>query len=168
MSLPRPLLPLAAVLVAGAGCSTNQSGDFAASKTGDLSHPLAERRAPDEELRAACGDGAPLFGFELDLARTPYLQRLGPSGTRVMWTGQTALPRSVRVGPAGGSEMLASGVLATAEVDSAAPADGLAEYEAVISGLEPDSIYCYSLFHEEQPILAPAGFWTAPAAGSGR
>jgi acid phosphatase type 7 len=163
----RPALTLAAALAAAAGCTTNQSGDFAASKTGDLSHPLAERRAPDEELRAACGDGAPLSGFELDLARTPYLQQLGASGTRVLWTGQSALPRSVRVGPAGGSEMLASGVLATAEVDDAAPAGGMAEYEAVIAGLQPDSIYCYSLFHDEQPILAPAGFRTAPAAGSG-
>ena len=166
MSLSR-ILPAAAVLVAGAGCTSNQSGDFAASQTGDLSQPLAERRAPDEELRAACGDGAPLFGFELDLARRPYLQRLGPRGTRVLWTGQPELPRSLRVGPGGSSDMLSDGVLATAEVDGAKPAGGMSAYEAGIDGLEPDSIYCYSLFADETPLLAPAGFRTAPLPGSG-
>ena len=167
MSLPRIRFPVAALLVAGAGCTSNQSGDFAASKTGDLSQPLAERRAPDEELRAACGDGAPLFGFELDLARRPYLQRLGPDGTRVLWTGQAELPRSVRVAPGGASEMLPEGVLATAEMDGATPAGGMRAYQAAVDGLEPDSIYCYSLFEEDTPILAPAGFRTAPDAGSG-
>ncbi len=145
----------------------NQSGDFAASKTGDLSNPLAERRAPDAELAAACGDGGPILGFELDLARTPYLQRLDDVGTRVMWTGQPELPRSVRFAPAGQSEMVTAGVLATAEVDGAAPADGMSEYEAVIGGLQPDSIYCYSLFNDDAPIREPAGFRTAPRAGSG-
>ena len=166
MSLPR-VVPLTAALVAAAGCTSNQSGDFAASRTGDLSQPLAERRAPDEELRAACGDGAPLVGFELDLARSPYLQRLGPGGTRVLWTGQPELPRSLRVAPGGSSEMLSDGVVATAEIDGAAPAGGMRAYQAAIDGLEPDSIYCYSLFSADTPILAPAGFRTAPTAGSG-
>jgi acid phosphatase type 7 len=165
MSLPR--LTVAAVLVAGTGCGTNQSGDLAAAKTGDLSNPLAERRAPDEELVAACGDGSPFAGFELDLTRAPYLQRVGPTGTRVMWTAEAQLPRSVRVGPAGTAEMLSDGVLATAEVDGATPGDGLNEYEAVIDNLQPDTIYCYSLYADEAPMLAPAGFRTAPAAGSG-
>jgi len=165
MSLPR-ILPLAA-LVAGAGCMGNQSGDLAASQTGDLSNTLAERSAPDEELIAACGDGAPFAGFELDLARSPYLQRLNSTGTRVMWTGQPELPRAVRVAPAGAPAMLSDGVLETAEVDGATPPDGKREYEAVIDNLEPDQIYCYSLFAGETPVLAPAGFRTAPAAGSG-
>lgn len=164
MSLSR-LLPVAAALVAGAGCMTNQSGDFAASKTGDLSYPLAERRAPDEELLAACGDGRPLAGFELDVARAPYLQRLNAAGTRVMWTGEQ--PRAVRVAPAGAPEMLSDGVLATAEVDGATPAGGVREYQAVVDGLQPDSIYCYSLFADDAPVLAPAGFRTAPPPGSG-
>ena len=166
MSLPRFLL-VAAALVPGAGCMGNQSGDLAASKTGDLSNPLADRLAPDEELVAACGDGNPLLGFELDLTRAPYLQRLDDAGTRVMWTGQPELPRSVRVAPAGQSDMLSDGVLATAEVDGATPVDGLRGYDAVISGLQPDSIYCYSLFTDQVPILDPAGFRTAPKAGSG-
>jgi hypothetical protein len=165
MSLPRFLV--AAALVPGAGCMGNQSGDLAASKTGDLSNPLAERSAPDVELAAACGDGGPILGFELDLARTPYLQRLDDTGTRVMWTGQPELPRSVRFAPAGQSDMVTAGVLATAEVDGATPADGMSEYEAVIGGLQPDSIYCYSLFNDDAPIREPAGFRTAPKAGSG-
>ncbi len=165
MSLPRILL--AAALVAGAGCGTNQSGDLATTQSGDLSNPLAERTAPDEELVAACGDGAPFAGFELDLTRTPYIQRLGTSGTRVMWTAAPGLPRAVRVGPAGSADMLSDGVLETAEVDGATPGDGLSEYESVIDHLQPDTIYCYSLFKDEAPMLAPAGFRTAPEAGSG-
>ena len=166
MSLSR-FLPLAAVLVAGAGCGTNQSGDLATSKTGDLSQPLAERRAPDEELIAACGDGLPFPGFELDLARTPYLQRVTATGTRVMWTGQPELPRAVRVAPAGSAEMLSDGVLETAEVDGTTPPGGKRAWEAVVDQLQPDAIYCYSLFADQTPVLAPAGFRTAPLPGTG-
>jgi len=163
MEMSSPRLLLAAALAAGA-CGTNQSGDLATTQTGDLSYPLADRRAPDEDLVAACGDGAPFAGFELDLTRTPYLQRLGSTGTRVMWTAAPELPRAVRVGPAGSADMLSDGVLATAEVDGAAPGDGLSEYEAVIDHLQPDTIYCYSLFADEVPMLAPAGFHTGSGA----
>jgi hypothetical protein len=157
---------VAAVLVAGAGCMTNQSGDFAASKTGDLSNPLAERRAPDEELIQACGDGAALAGTGVTLPRAPYLQRLSESGTRVMWTGDGDLAHSVRAAPAG-AQLAVTGVLATAEVDGAAPTDGVREYEAGIDALQPDSIYCYSLFNQDSQVLAPAGFRTAPQKESG-
>jgi len=160
-------LVLAAALAAGAGCGTNQSGDLATTQTGDLSNPLAERRAPDEDLVAACGDGTPLTGFELDLPRSPYLQRLGVSGTRVMWTGVPEVTRQVRVAPGGSAEMLSDGVLETAEVDGVEPGSGLREFEAVIDNLQPATIYCYSLFSDDLQMLQAAGFRTAPAASTG-
>lgn len=146
---------------------TNQSGDFAASKTGDLSNPLAERRAPDEELVAACGDGAPVAAAQLDMPRTPYLQRLSHTGTRVMWTGAPARPDSVKVELGGSSDSLLDAVLATAEVDGVITGGGKSEYEAEIVKLQPDTIYCYSLYDDQTQLLAPAGFRTAPEAGSG-
>jgi len=160
-------LVVAAALAAGAGCMTNQSGDLATTQTGDLSNPLADRRAPDEDLVAACGDGSPLLGYELDLPRSPYLQRLGSNATRVMWTGVPEVTRRVRVAPGGSAQMLSDGVLETAEVDGAEPGSGLREFEAVIDQLEPDTIYCYSLFADDLQMLKPAGFRTAPLAGSG-
>lgn len=145
----------------------NQSGDFAASRTGDLSNPLAERRAPDEELVAACGDGRPIDGAALAPARLPYLQQLSAAGTHVLWTGDPAGAPELRAAAAGTAELSSAGVLPTAEVDGAVLAGGLREYEAAMSGLGPDAIYCYSLYSGEQPLLDRAGFRTAPLPGAG-
>lgn len=144
---------------------TNQSGDLATSKTGDLSYPLAERRAPDAELIAACGDGSLLAGADT-MDRTPYLQRLSASGTRVMWTAGPDQTAQMRVSPPGSDAVAASVAPAAAVLDGAASANDL-EYESAVAGLEPDQIYCYSLVAGDAAMTSPAGFRTAPAPDSG-
>jgi len=165
MTFRRSLLTGAALLGGAASCTTNQSGDLATSKTGDLAYPLAERRAPDAELVAACGDGA-VFADTGAIDRTPYLQRLTATGTKVMWTAGVDGATAVRVdgpsaAPAGVREAPAAAVL-----DGAASASNI-EYESSVDGLEPDRVYCYSLVADGQPITSPAGFRTAPAPDSG-
>jgi acid phosphatase type 7 len=162
----RRFLLAGAVLFAGApACTTNQSGDLATSKTGDLAYPLAERRAPDEELVAACGDGALLADAEA-IDRTPYLQRMSATGTRVLWTAGTSGATSVEVRRPDGDPAAAREAPAAAMVDGAASATSAA-YESSVDGLAPDQIYCYSLVAGDAAITAPAGFRTAPAPDSG-
>jgi acid phosphatase type 7 len=144
---------------------TNQSGDLATTKTGDLSSPLAERGAPDADLVAACGDGSILAaGATID--RTPYLQRLSQSATRVMWTAASDQLADVVVSPPGG-DATAARMAAAAEVLDGAASANAREYETSVEGLEPDQIYCYSLMAGETAITGSTGFRTAPAPDSG-
>jgi hypothetical protein len=160
-------LTLSAALVASAGCMGNQTGDFAATKTGDLSEPLAERRAPDDELVAACGDGELIAGISPSLDRAPYLQRLTDSGTRVLWTEGSGDPKEVRVARPGEDLVSAGSQVETSVVEGTIALGEVGEFRALVDSLEPDQIYCYSLGAGELAATRPAGFRTAPAAGSG-
>jgi hypothetical protein len=161
----RSVVAGAALLGAASSCMTNQSGDLATTKTGDLSSPLAERGAPDADLVAACGDGSILAaGATID--RTPYLQRLSASATRVMWTAATDQLADVAVSPPGG-DATAARMAAAAEVQDGAASANAREYETSVEGLEPDQIYCYSLMAGETAITGSTGFRTAPAPDSG-
>lgn len=155
---------LSAALVASAGCMGNQSGDFATTKEGDLSQPLAERRAPDEELVAACGDGAVLD--EGVIGRAPYLQRTSSSGTRVLWTA-SGDPDDLRLTQPGVTNAAAVSPIPAAVVDGAFDPSGAPEYRAAVDALAPDQIYCYTLASGDAPLTEPTGFRTAPLAGSG-
>ncbi len=157
-------LSLSAALVASAGCMGNQSGDFGTTKEGDLSQPLAERRAPDEDLVAACGDGRILD--ETTVGRAPYIQRLSSSGARVLWTA-SGDPDDIRLARPEISSATASTAIPSAVVDGAFDPSGAPEYRATAGSLEADQIYCYTLEAGGTPITEPAGFRTAPLAGSG-
>src|SRR5688500_7831157 len=128
MTLLRSLLAGAALLGGAASCTTNQSGDLATSKTGDLAYPLAERRAPDAELVAACGDGAVVSGGGA-IDRTPYLQRLTATGTKVLWTAGVGGATAVRVDRPDAAPEGARDAPAAAVLDGAASASNT-EYES--------------------------------------
>ena len=165
MSLRRSLLAGAALFAGASAFTTNQSGDFATSKTGDLAYPVAERRAPDAELVEACGDGSLLAGAEV-IDRTPYLQRMSSSGTRVLWTAGSGGATSVQVKSPDADPADARDAPAATLIAGAASATSAA-WESSVDGLEPDQIYCYSLVAGDAAITAPAGFRTAPAPDSG-
>ena len=155
---------VASVLVLAAGCSTNTSGDFAASDVGDLSHPLAERGAPDALERAACGDGALRSAAAAGITRRPTLQRVSDRGARILWASSLSVSASVELSTPDGERIAA--------VPAAVVADGMASgtsrvHEAILQDLEPDTLYCYTIAHDGEEIAARAGFRTAPAAGSG-
>jgi hypothetical protein len=165
-------------LVALAGCMTNQSGDVEATRTGDLSHPLAERRAPDAEEIARCGTGESLQRAEPVVRRSPYLQQLSASGTRILWTADGTSPASVQVAapadarsdgepPAEPGFDLAPIVGRSAEIDGGTAGDGTRAYASAVESLLPDTLYCYQLRNGDAAATEPAGFRTAPPPGVG-
>jgi predicted phosphodiesterase len=154
-------------LVAGACSTNNQSGDFAATRTGDLSHPLAERGAPDELESRLCGPGAVRGEGPPHLRRAPYLQQVSDRGARVLWTADEGPADAVRLWqPEDGAQSLARSATA-AIVDGADPAAGVLQSAGAVDELQPDTIYCYTLGTETRAATEAAGFRTAPEAGSG-
>src|SRR5690349_17781012 len=77
-------LRLYGVLVIGAAACNNTSGNVASTTTGDTTH-LAERGSPVEDLRAACGDGAPTARGSSKLKRQPYLQQVTRDAAMLGW-----------------------------------------------------------------------------------
>jgi acid phosphatase type 7 len=151
-------------LAASAGCSVlfacgGDSEKLSAEKTGDLRHVLKVRQRPDEDQRAQCGDGAVTVPGSKALPRRPYLQQVTASSALIAFRS-TAPGVTVDVARPDGS------VVASVEAkeDASAPrTDGAWQGVAGIEGLEPSTLYCYSL----RGLTQAAGFRTAPAAGSG-
>jgi len=149
-------LPLAAY----SSCRQASTGRLKAETVGDLSRPLAERVDADAELVTACGEpGMTASGFEV-LRRGPYLQRLGPTGTSVLWTAKVGTPLHVEVTTPDGEVVAEVGGERDAVGDSGAAEQSLARIE----GLKPSTVYCYALSKGEgQPALfGRVGFRTAP------
>lgn len=146
---------------------TNQSGDFEASKTGDLSHPLAERRAPDELEAELCGSGSVQSGIVPALHRAPYLQRVSDTATHVLWTADEGEPDSVGLWQPNVEERAAMRAAPASVMADASPAAGIDQYEGQLADLSPDTMYCYSLGTETRTATDAAGFRTAPAPGTG-
>ena len=146
---------------------TNQSGDLATTKTGDLSNPLAERTAPDTDEVAQCGAGELRSGIAPSVVRAPYLQRVSDSAGRVLWTSEPGEPEQIRILQSQDSSTQLARVGETAAVDGAQPDGGALQYDVSVDQLAPDTIYCYQLFAGDQPATDPAGFRTAPQPGVG-
>ncbi len=153
---------LAASILALAACYGNEEGNIGSSKTGDTSHP-AERRSPIDDLRAACGSGAPTAYGSTTLKRQPYLQQVTDTGALVGWV--TTQPNGARVDlsrPDGSPQPLAD--VALDNVSLMGPDQKQLWGQA--SGLTAGETYCYTLADGTQPLTEPTGFRTAPPPGS--
>jgi len=157
------LLALACGLAA---CEVNQSGDLQAERFGDMSHP-AERGDAHAELVRACGP-TPAASAEVasPLRRRPYLQQMTDRSVRVLWTAapDATAPPSIVVTRADGG--VVADVPATHD-RSAIPGGGSLQWLAAVTGLEPDTIYCYEV-RGGGANWTRAGFRTAPPPGAER
>jgi acid phosphatase type 7 len=145
-------------VVALVACSGNQVGDLAASRVGDIERPAA-RGSPIDELRRACGDGASTAAA---IQRAPYLQQVTLDSAMIGWvTRSPAGQRVVVTTPDGGP---LTTVDATIDRSSAGRRD--LQMWARITGLVPDTVYCYSIADRRQVLSAPTGFRTAPLPDS--
>jgi hypothetical protein len=144
------------------GCLLGELGQLGARTTGDLTFVSGERGRPDEAMLFACGDGTPTpLGVER-LLRLPYLQRVTDESAAVLWVSRGP-PSSQLVLTRPDGRTLAT---RPAVADSGAhPLEG-EQRLAEPGGLEPDTLYCYQLLEEGQPLTARAGFRTAPARGA--
>jgi acid phosphatase type 7 len=163
----RPAIFCLPFLAGGGGCMGNQSGDFSTSKTGDLSHPLAERTAPDEEEVARCGRGEVRTGVAPEIVRSPYVQRLTDTGGRILWTAEPGEPAKVEILHQQGAAGQLASVTETAAMDGADPDGGAIAYQVALDRLDPGTIYCYQLASGERAATEPAGFRSAPSPGIG-
>lgn len=150
-------------LTACSGSSNNESGFLAATKFGDQTHPVV-RGSPIDALRDRCGPGT-MTPAGAVVHRRPYLQQVTTTSATIGW---------VTVEPVGERAIITN-------VDGSPFAEVLAEVETHtqrlpeekqvwtrITGLEPDTIYCYTLSDGASKLSAPTGFRTAPAPTSGR
>jgi hypothetical protein len=138
------------------GCGGRTSGDLAATRTGDLSHPLAERGRFDSRLQAACGDGSILEGASF---RTlPFVQQVTSTSAAVVFSTTKPTTPVVDVTTPDGLPVCSADV----RVDESAQSLGVTQYVASIDGLLPNMTYCYAIAGK----TARTGFKTAPDASS--
>jgi hypothetical protein len=131
---------------------------MAADKNGDLSYVLKDRRRPDAELVASCGDGELTALGETTLKRGPYLQQVKPESALVAFTSAGSKDVVVEVTRPGGQPVLAT----TAVEDTSAAPSGAWQGYARLEGLQPATTYCYAL----KGLSARVGFRTAPPTSS--
>ncbi len=144
-------------------CMNNELGVLRTAQTGDLSNGPAARAAFDADLVDACGNASYPNGSESNVLRAPYLQQTRHDGTLVMWVSKSQSAEKIVVNSVNGDEVISAPGL----IDfSASLLPAGRQYVARIVGLEPNTIYCYSLHDGDQIILGNVGFKTAPALGS--
>jgi acid phosphatase type 7 len=101
-----------------------------------------------------------------DLLRWPYLQDVRPDAATVAFVGASGAAATVRFGPPGGAPTTVSAASTPLRVnDSAAPAAALHPlFHARLTGLLPDTEYCYEVAIDGATMASGLRFRTAPAA----
>jgi acid phosphatase type 7 len=156
------VLPLLLAATLG-GCQSNQSGDLTATRFGDLSYAL-DPRGHEWGVEASCDPTPRPDPWRSQVWRRPYLQRATDVSAQVVWTAdlQLAGAEVAVTGPGGAPVLIAPAV----RDDSARPATGAVQWTAALSGLEPDTTYCYQLL-EAGGAVHGGRFRTAPRPGTG-
>lgn len=157
------LIQILGLSLIAAACG-NQSGNLGATKTGDVSNPTG-RADPLAGLRAACGASGSTIGDHGSLQREPYLQQVTTSSAMIGWVTSTPADHRIEVTAVGGDAIAT--VPAKIEETVTRPAAGHQVW-ARITGLAPDTIYCYALAGPGGPLTERIGFRTAPAADTTR
>lgn len=111
-----------------------------------------ERCAADETSEAPA----------LALTRTSYLQQVQPDGALVLWASMSDKPHDVAVTLPSGEEVLQ----VESQLDTSGEAETGYQQRVELDGLEPDSVYCYSITDADGATTAPIAFRTAPERGS--
>jgi hypothetical protein len=160
--------------VAMAACSRNESGRLAADHTGDVSAPPVARIAPGGAGDACANLPAGGTGGTA-ISRAPYLQRVTAHDAVVVWTSVSPGSASVLVESRDGrvqtsfpAAIDASATTEKTEIwpDGPTIGAGARQWTAAVSGLEPATTYCYTVFQDGAPVTAPTPIVSAPATGT--
>ena len=143
-------------------CLLNQSGNVGSTKTGDTSNP-ATRSSPVEQLESACGDGGLTTAGAAAIRRKPYLQQVTSSSATVGWVSVAPDGERVELATPGGRSLAAAAAQPETVMVRTA---GEHQMWAQLEGLQPGTVYCYSLADGGGALAGPIGFKTAPAEGS--
>ncbi|MFH0903412.1 MAG: metallophosphoesterase [Pseudomonadota bacterium] len=168
VSVAGRLLPVLLLLVGFslAFASCQMAGDLAAGGTGDISNAAAERSSATAALVTTCGDGALTPAGQLGIVREPYVQQVTDRSALIVWTSSSVLAgngMTVEVTTAAGEPLRS----AVASVDDSAAPEGAIQLVARVEGLVPATTYCYQIREGNEPLVASAGFRTAPDTGGG-
>ncbi len=116
-------------------------------------------------LEQACGGPGDLLSDATSrIVRTPYLQQLTTSSVIIGWLSKDGSSERVEITKPDGTEVLK----AAAEIDRSARQSGDKQMWATVKGLEPDTVYCYTLAAGENELSKRIGFRTAPEANTTR
>ena len=140
------------------GCVPAEDKKLSAERVGDLSHVLTVRARPDADRISSCGNGATTGAGATVLRRRPFLQQVTASSALVVFRSSQA-DVTADVTRADGSVV---GSVAAIKDTSVSTGDGAWQGIVRVDGLEPSTLYCYSL----RGLTQPAGFRTAPAPES--
>jgi predicted phosphodiesterase len=137
----------------------NVSGHLGSTRSGDTSHP-AERRSPVADLRAACGDSAPMAPV---LGREPYLQQVTFDGAMLGWVTNTPDAQRVDVSRTDGVAFTTTpGIVENLALRNA----GEKQVWSAVATLQPSTTYCYQVANGTGAMTARTGFKTAPGPDS--
>jgi len=169
----RPMWPVWIVVVfAAAACSRNETGRLAAEHTGSVSAPPVARIAPADRT-AACANLPVGRAGGTVLTRAPYLQRVTANDAVVVWTSPTGSTASVTVeAPDGTGQITFPAAIDTTanDIDETWPLGTTygrsKQWTAAVSGLQPDTTYCYTVCQDGQPVTAPQPLISAPPTGA--
>lgn len=159
----RSLLLIAATSIApSAGCGTNELGNVSSTRSAFTTEGVP-KQAFNAELREACGDGGLTDAGSDAFVRRPYLQKVTDDAASILWTMPKQRSSELRVTTPDGALIHAGPAAVDPRVDRAE----FDQYDTRAPGLEPATIYCYSILSDHETLLEPTGFRTAPATGAG-
>jgi len=157
-----------------ASCNLNESGRLAANGTGDVSAAPVGRVAADGAI--ACANLPAPGAGQTTFARAPYLQRVTAHDAVVVWTSVAGGSASVQIETPDGAQQMTfpAAIDTTATLGAEAPPSRLPvpapafapQWTAAISGLEPATTYCYTVFQDGQAVTAPTPLQSAPETGA--
>jgi hypothetical protein len=151
------VLALVSAAFAVTACGA-EAQKFAATDTGDLSNPPAERILSALSFAEHCGSGEFTERGQGSIYREPYLQNVTADSATVLFTTNDGAQSGDRV------EVTLPGGPVVASAPIELDVDGSdRQWRARITGLEAAQVYCYSI----PGVSEPVGFRTAPAPGSG-
>ena len=160
-----------------ASCSSNEEGRLGAIGTGDVSAPAVARIAPADNADACAACRGAASNRRSTLSRTPYLQRVTANDAVVAWTSAGGASATVQVETPDGTQKASF----DAAIDKSAPMPDIVsqwptpisfkpvrQWTAAVSGLSPDTTYCYTVMQDGVPATAPAELAARRRPGDGR
>jgi hypothetical protein len=147
-----------------AACSFgNRSGNLTNDRVGSVGTPV-ERASPLEPFHDDCGTGALTSAGSSVIRRQPYVQLVTSSSAMVGWVSRNPDGQLVEFTAVDGTPVRS----ANAEIEEAPRRGREKQMWSEITGLSPDTTYCYRLMIDESPLSDRIGFRTAPTAESDR
>ena len=165
LRVTRAGVPIVIALAVSAACDSNQSGDLATTKFGDLSFalPISERTSALDSSTGACRatDHQDRQGA---LHRRPYLQQVTDRSAMLLWTSAREMTGALVMATGPDGTVLA---MAPGAPDPSVTRGRSVQWRAELTQLQPDTRYCYEL-SSGGVVLRRGSFRTAPPAGAGR